>query len=69
MIISHQAFANVSGQRLRGDVVKENHHTVWMVFHPSKELKQKLLKEHNILAVPTKPIKRHLRKHKVSRFM
>jgi hypothetical protein len=61
-------FANISGGRLRGDVVKENDKTVWMVFHPSKEVKELLAKK-GITPVATKPICRHINKHKVSRIM
>lgn len=68
MIVRHQAYANISGGRLRGDVTKETKKKVWMVFHPSEEVKQ-LLRKKGIVPVATKPIERHKVKHKVSRIM
>jgi hypothetical protein len=68
MIVHYQAFAQVSGNRWHGDVVKENHHTVWMIFHPPEELKREAIKQGTTL-IPIGPIKRHKRKHRVSRFM
>jgi hypothetical protein len=67
MIVHYQAFANIGKLRLRGDLVKENQHTVWMIFHPPKAVRAKLA-EKGILASAIGPIKRHKRKHGVSRF-
>lgn len=67
MLTLYQAFARIGGGRWWGDVVKENTKTVWMIFYPPEHLKKKALLK-GITLVPTKPIKRHRQKHKVSRF-
>ena len=67
MIVLRESYASISGKRLKGDVVKENHHTTLMIFHPPKEVREQLLKM-NIYPKSTPPIKRHNKKHKVNRF-
>lgn len=71
-LIHYQAWATCGSGRLRGryfgDVVKENHHTVWMIFYPPGKMKKEFA-EKGITLKPVGPIKRHKRKHKVSRIM
>ncbi len=67
MLVLYQAYANIGALRLKGDVLKENPLTVLMRFVPDEELKQKILKETGQLITPTKIVKRHKLKHKVSR--
>lgn len=66
MVVMYEAYANLSVGRLKGDVVRDTDKNVWMVFHPSAEVK-KILGEQGILPIATKPIKRHKEKHKVRR--
>ena len=69
-LVMYQAWATIGSGRLKGryfgDVIKENHHTVWMIFYPPGDLKRKLM-EQGITAQPVGPVKRHKRKHNVSR--
>lgn len=67
MITIYQAYTNIGKTRLYGDVVKENHHTVWMVIYPPEKLKWDMMKKHGAILKEIGPIKRHKRKHKVSR--
>jgi hypothetical protein len=66
MIVQYEAFANISGGRLRGDVVKETDKKVWMIFYPSDCVRE-ILGKQGILPIATKPIERHKEKHKVRR--
>lgn len=67
MLILFEAYANIGELRLKGDVLKENALTVLMRFHPPEELKARILKETGIHLTPTKIVKRHKIKHRVSR--
>lgn len=67
MLILYTAYANIGALRLRGDVVKENALTVLMRFVPDDELKKRVYEETGIHLAPTKIIKRHKLKDRVSR--
>jgi hypothetical protein len=67
MIVLRESFANIGERRVKGDVVKENHHTVWMNFYPPKEWIEKA-RDFNIVLKPMLHIKRHIKKHNVNRF-
>lgn len=70
MIILYQAWANIGHGELKGrylgDVIKENGKTVVMIFYPPEDLKREYLAKGMTLR-PVGPVKRHIKKHRVSR--
>lgn len=67
MLTLYTAYADIGKLRLQGDVIKENALTVLMIFYPPEELKKRVLEESGILLSPTKVVKRHKLKHRISR--
>ena len=68
MIVLRESYANIGDTRLKGDVIKDNAKTVWMNFYPTQEQMQKA-RDMRYTLLPIMYIKRHIKKHKVNRFV